>query len=94
MSSGLLLPLKKSQLGVGSTLNRPELPCSSGLLVDSPAQLSWAQHVGMGKARHKEASLYHPISTLCLTTGSPSLHLGSGRDLCKGLLGLGSLALP
>lgn len=71
------------------------MPCSLGLLADSLAQLSLGSvsRDGGGKAQRRKPILPY-LYTLCLATGSASLHLGCGKDLCTGLLELGSLALP
>lgn len=72
--------------------NRPEHALLLGAAGREPVQLCSASR--NGEARHKEASLRYPPHTLHLATRPPSIHLGPGRDLCRDLWGLGSLALP
>lgn len=69
------------------------MPCSLGLLADSLAQLSLGSvsRDGGGKAERSKPILSY-LYPLCLATGCLSLHLGSGKELYKGLLG--SPALP
>lgn len=71
------------------------MPCSLGLLADSLAQLSLGSvsRDRGGKAKRRKPILPY-LYTLCLATRSASLPLGCGKDLCTGLLELGSLALP